>query len=872
MSYTILLSIDGMTCQSCVSTIEGLVNQIDDVEKIKVYLEVEKALISCKPGFNDVKIIIETIEDAGFEAKQDLGEELVIDIEGMTCDACVQTIQSNLLQKVGVIQAQISLQNKQGVIQFCSQLIQSEDIINTVEELGFDASICKEGIKKRTSSGSLNIEGMTCNSCVETIETQIGCYTGIQSIKVSLKDKKAFVEYNKDLITLHQIKDSIDDLGFEASIVIGVASRSPSIAKKTQQNFDTMTEVLLTDELSTTQIGVHGMHCQSCVRKIEGHVSDLRGVVSIKVLLNEKTAKIVHDASCISSRGLASTISQLGFQTNLKGEIFKSNKVADNEKSPIVKINPPPSNGSSYNSATPRAYVMAPSGRKARSSKVGASKSSDNVAIAMENAGERCFINITGMTCASCVNNIERNIGREEGVISILVGLMAGRADVRYLPDLISPSDIVALIEDLGFGASLQENNSNSGTIELNISGMTCSSCVHKIESKLQSLPGVTYVSVALATSSAVVKHEPDTTGVRDIINVIKGLGFTASVRTNENRMGGLDHKKEISQWRRTFLSSLIFGLPVFIIMVYYMATKAHSNPTILIPGLSLQNTLMFLLCTPVQIFGGRYFYVQAWAAVKHRTANMDVLIVMATSIAYSYSLGILVVALLEQTKSSPRTFFETPPMLFVFISLGRWMEHIAKSKTSEALAKLMQLQATEATLVVLDDNHEVIEEKCIPVELVQRSDYLRVVPGSKVPVDGKIVEGLSMCDESVITGESMPVTKKIGDHVIGGSINLNGSLLIQATHVGSDSALSQIVRLVEEAQTSKAPIQQIADRIAGYFVPGVIIISALTLFTWMTIGFVKPELLDKFADLHKYLSNLHAPKPPINFLFQLYI
>jgi len=380
---------------------------------------------------------------------------------------------------------------------------------------------------------------------------------------------------------------------------------------------------------------------------------------------------------------------------------------------------------------------------------------------------------------------------------------------------------------------------SSSGTIlRLSIGGMTCASCSSIIESVVSSLDGVQSVQVNLATNTATVKYDSDRTGARNIIQSIIDVGYSAQLSEMKPSIDILSKKAELKQFRRTLFISLLFSIPVFLIGMVF-----HRFPFLeeglmkeIIPGLSISHFLSWLLTTPVQFGIGKRFYINSYKVLKQRTANMDVLIALGTSASYFYSVLAILINIANPTYHAI-VFFDTSAMLISFILLGKYFETVAKGKTSEAIQKLMHLQPTTAFLVVIDENGNLIEEKTMDIDLIQKGDILKVLPGAKIPTDGIVLEGMSSVDESLITGESMPVEKRPNDSLIGGTINQNGLMRMRATRVGSETGLSQIIRLVQEAQTEKAPIQSFADNVASYFVPFVIMIASVTFIFWLTIA-----------------------------------
>ncbi|XP_042261040.1 copper-transporting ATPase 2 isoform X1 [Thunnus maccoyii] len=763
---------------------------------------------------------------------------------GLTSEHQVKNTKSRISSLSGVLAVHLSLPSRLAKVDYVTSVITTKEIALELQTMGYNVE----------SAVQIKVDGMHCQSCVQSIEEQISPLPGVSHIQVSLKDSAALIIFHPLLVTQQELRDKIEDMGFDATLL----ADDPSGEEISHWERD-----ILNSSIRTVTVWIVGMTCNSCVQSIEGRISQMTGVQSIVVSLKEEKGTITFDLSLTEPEQLRAAIEDMGFEASLQ-EPGSPKSIESHEKSGPVSSGPSDASASQSPSK-----VGVSNGTGSQAASASYHPNSPEIKV------QKCFVCVMGMTCASCVANIEKNLLKHKGIISVLVSLMAGKAEVKYDSDVTDAATVTQLIEDLGFGAKLIEDNAvTHGKLDLTITGMTCASCVHNIESKLTTTKGILGASVALATKKAQIQFDPELLGARDIIKIIQSLGFDASL-VKAGFKNNLDHTEEIQQWKNSFLFSLVFGLPVMGLMIYMMVMDSQhqehggSMPEEqnVLPGLSLLNLAFFLLCTPVQIFGGRYFYIQAYRSLKHRTANMDVLIVLATSIAYIYSCVVLVVAMAEQASQSPITFFDTPPMLFVFIALGRWLEHIAKSKTSEALAKLMSLQATDATVVTLGPDHSIISEEQVVVELVQRGDIVKVAPGGKFPVDGKVIEGSSMADESLITGEPMPVSKKVGSLVIAGSINAHGALLVEATHVGADTTLSQIVKLVEEAQTSKAPIQQFADRLSGYFVPFIVVVSLLTLVAWLAIGFVNFDIVkDNFPG---YNTNISRAEVIVRFAFQ---
>ncbi|CAL9748868.1 unnamed protein product [Musa acuminata subsp. burmannicoides] len=453
-----------------------------------------------------------------------------------------------------------------------------------------------------------------------------------------------------------------------------------------------------------------------------------------------------------------------------------------------------------------------------------------------------CRLRIKGMACTSCSESVERALLMVDGVKKAIVGLALEEAKIHFDPNVTDSVHLIEAIEDAGFGADLISSGDDFNKVHLKVEGLNSSEDATIMKSYLEAVEGVNHIEIDEGSHKVIIAYDPDLTGPRSLIERIQEAGhgpniYHASLYTT-TRVRETEQRHEITAYRNQFLWSCLFSVPVFMFSMVlpmfspvgdWLSYKLYNN-------LNMGMLLRCVFCTPVQFIIGWRFYVGSYHALRRGSANMDVLVALGTNAAYFYSVYIVIKALTSESFEG-QDFFETSSMLISFILLGKYLEVVAKGKTSDALAKLTELAPDTATLLSLDVDGNVISETEISTQLLQRNDVIKIVPGSKVPVDGIVIRGQSHVNESMITGEAKAVAKRQGDKVIGGTVNENGCMLIKATHVGSETALSQIVQLVEAAQLARAPVQKLADKISRFFVPMVVVAAFITWLGWFIPG-----------------------------------
>jgi Cu+-exporting ATPase len=431
---------------------------------------------------------------------------------------------------------------------------------------------------------------------------------------------------------------------------------------------------------------------------------------------------------------------------------------------------------------------------------------------------DKITLPVAGMTCANCAMNIERTVKKLNGVSAARVNFAAEQASISFDPTQLQVKDVVAKID--GSGYSVPTNK-----VEFAVTGMTCANCAANIERALsKKVSGIVSATVNFASERAAVEYIPGVATLQDMITAIEAAGYgviSPEEISEEEDAEQIARQAEIREQTRKFIVGVIFALPLF---VWSMARDfsligvwSHA---------AWVNWFFWALATPVQFYTGWDYYVNGFKSLKNKSANMDVLVAMGSSVAYFYSLALLIFPILGQ-----HVYFETSAVIITLIKLGKMLESRTKGRTGGAIRKLIGLRPKTATLVEND------LEKEVPIAQVQLEDTVLVRPGERIPVDGIVIEGTSSVDESMLSGEPLPVDKHAGDKVVGGTINGEGLLKFKAAAIGKDTVLAQIIRLVQEAQGSKAPIQALADKVAAIFVPAIIAIAIVVFFVWWGIA-----------------------------------
>ncbi|XP_004293784.1 PREDICTED: copper-transporting ATPase RAN1 [Fragaria vesca subsp. vesca] len=529
------------------------------------------------------------------------------------------------------------------------------------------------------------------------------------------------------------------------------------------------------------QVRVTGMTCAACSNSVEGALRSVNGVLTASVALLQNRADVVFDLRLVKDEDIKNAIEDAGFE---------------------AEVIPDPSTN----------------GVKQQGTLTGQ-------------------FSIGGMTCAACVNSVEGILKGLPGVKRAVVALATSLGEVEYDPTVISKDDIVNAIEDAGFEGSLVQS-SQQDKIILGVAGMFNEIDAQVLEAIICNLKGVRHFRLDRISRELEILFDPEVVTSRSLVDGIEGASngkFKLQVANPYTRMTCKD-ADEAANMFRLFISSLVLSVPVFLIRVVcphipllYSLLLWRCGP------FEMGDWLKWALVSVVQFVIGKRFYIAAARALRNGSTNMDVLVALGTSASYFYSVCALLYGAVTGFWSP--TYFETSAMLITFVLLGKYLECLAKGKTSDAIKKLIELAPATALLLVKDKGGRYVGEREIDALLIQPGDTLKVLPGTKVPADGMVVWGSSYVNESMVTGEAIPVLKEVNSLVIGGTINLHGALHIQVTKVGSDTVLHQIINLVETAQMSKAPIQKFADFVASIFVPTVVALSLLTFLGWYAAG-----------------------------------
>ncbi len=585
------------------------------------------------------------------------------------------------------------------------------------------------------------------------------------------------------------------------------------------------------------RIEVYGMTCGHCQKRVANAISSLEGVEFVDVDLEAGEAGGSFDPEKVSLENIKEAVRKAGYETEQKESLMvtteeipetaeeEAPETAEEEVAAAISEFPEEevaSEGEGQTGGESEAEKEREVSGEAGTGEEGEIKPASKPApITTPGAAPKeITLRVSGMTCAACAANIERVLKKKEGVESAAVNLQLEKASVSFEPSRISTKEIEEAIESIGYGVE-------KDTVTLDLQGMSCSACAANIERVLNRTEGVISASVNFPLEKAFVEFDSSRVSVREMIAAVESIGYRASVKVETAEYEDREREfreAEIRKQKNNLIFAIALGIPIFFGNMRMMFPFFS-----FVPAFLSDPVLLFVLATLVLLFPGRQFFVGTYKGFKHGVTDMNLLIAAGTGSAYLISVAS---TFLDLGAGYDSTYYDTVSFLIIFIVLGRYLEARARGRTSEAIRKLMGLRAKTSRILV--DG----EEKEVSIEEVVVGDIVVVRPGEKIPVDGIVTEGNSAVDESMLTGESIPVEKGTGDTVIGATLNKTGAFKFRATKVGADTALAQIIKLVESAQTMKAPIQRVADVFAGNFIVAVHIIALLAFFFWFFIGY----------------------------------
>lgn len=525
----------------------------------------------------------------------------------------------------------------------------------------------------------------------------------------------------------------------------------------------------------TKEIPVYGMSCQHCVNHVTKILEKYPSVEQVQVSLEDSMAAFTWDPSQVNLAELRQEIEEAGYSLD--------KPAADQEE-----------------------QVSLEQAETGPESIENTEKFTETVGMDAK-AEQKQLFKISGMTCANCALTIEKGLKAMPGVKSAAVNFATEKLTVETDPEVVKEEDLLAKIKDLGYGAQSEAE----GKQQFKVGGMTCANCALAIEKKLKGTQGVQNVAVNLASETVSIEFDPNVVNMREIFDQVRDAGYTPLENADDNQ----EDRTALKQ-RNWLIFSALLSLPIMPLMFLPMSR-------------SIMYT-MLILATIVQFTAGWTFYRGAYHALKNRSANMDVLVAIGITAAYGYSLMTTLHMFIPSLFFEGPNFFDTSALLITFVRFGKYLEAKAKGRAGQALKRLLELQADKAHLLVNGEIQEVAASE------LKIGDITIVKSGERIPVDGEIIEGQASIDEAMLTGESIPVDKGVGDLVIGATINRSGSIKVKTTKIGKDTVLSGIIKMVEDAQGVKPPIQRLADTISNYFVPTVVAISLLTYFVWYLV------------------------------------